>query len=166
MSDKSTHQALQSDVGETERIYAYVSPKLKRRGEQIKQNKGHRSVSATVNIALRAYIDEQEDQIGSRRHFQQTMQRRLDRLENTVQYHLALQTVLTAMLSTRSVRDLARIMNLIEGRSADEIDEGADLKPSEAIAAASKVTVEQYQTLMLQIQEALRTLYTKEKSKG
>ena len=49
-----------------------------------------RSVSFNdlVRIALRQYIDDQEDQIGSRRHFSKSLQNRLDQLEGKLLFYL------------------------------------------------------------------------------
>lgn len=44
--------------------------------------------SDLIREALRLYLDEQEDIIGSRRHFQKSFQDRLDRLEHAQSFHL------------------------------------------------------------------------------
>jgi len=58
---------------------------------QIK-NKQPRPVSEAeiIRQAIREYIDEQEDVIGSRRHFQKSLQEKLAALESTQTFHLNL----------------------------------------------------------------------------
>jgi len=46
--------------------------------------------------AIRRYLDEQADLIGSRRHFQRSFQNRLDALEASLTFHLTLLTFLIA----------------------------------------------------------------------
>ena len=41
-----------------------------------------------IRIAIRQYIDDQEDIIGSRRHFSKSLQNRLDQLENNLLFYL------------------------------------------------------------------------------
>lgn len=41
-----------------------------------------------IREAIRLYLDNQEDIIGSRKHFQKSLQDRLDRLESTLAFHL------------------------------------------------------------------------------
>jgi len=41
-----------------------------------------------IREAIRQYLDEQEDLIGSRRHFQKSLRERVDSLEATLSFHL------------------------------------------------------------------------------
>jgi predicted DNA-binding protein len=41
-----------------------------------------------IREAVRLYLDNQEDLVGSRKHFQRSLQDRLDRLESTLAFHL------------------------------------------------------------------------------
>ena len=41
-----------------------------------------------IREAIRLYLDNQEDIIGSRKHFQKSLQDRLDRLESALAFHL------------------------------------------------------------------------------
>jgi predicted DNA-binding protein len=50
-----------------------------------------------IREAIRLYLDNQEDLIGSRKHFQKSLQDRLDRLESTFAFHL---NVLVYLLAT------------------------------------------------------------------
>lgn len=52
--------------------------------------------SDLIREAIRRYLDDQEDLIGSRRHFQKSFQERIDRLEFTLGFHLNVLLHLTA----------------------------------------------------------------------
>jgi predicted DNA-binding protein len=41
-----------------------------------------------IRQAIRQYLDEQEDLIGSRKHFQKSLRERVDQLEATLAFHL------------------------------------------------------------------------------
>jgi hypothetical protein len=41
-----------------------------------------------IREAIRQFLDEQSDVVGSRRHFQKSLQERLDQLESTLTFHL------------------------------------------------------------------------------
>ena len=53
--------------------------------------------SDLMRQAIRHFLDEQENLIGSRRHFQKSLRERVDRLESALTFQL---TVLTFLLST------------------------------------------------------------------
>ncbi len=67
------------------------------------------SESDLIRDAIRLYLDQQADLVGSRRHFQKSLQTRLDHLESTLTFHLH---ILLALLSM-----------LLEGDPAHAIDE-------------------------------------------
>lgn len=50
-----------------------------------------------IREAIRLYLDNQEDIIGSRKHFQKSLQERLDKLEASLAFHL---NVLIYLLAT------------------------------------------------------------------
>lgn len=51
-----------------------------------------------IREAIRLYLDNQEDIIGSRKHFQKSLQERLDRLESVFAFHLNVLIYLLAAL--------------------------------------------------------------------
>lgn len=51
-----------------------------------------------IREAIRLYLDNQEDVIGSRKHFQKSLQERLDRLESAFAFHLNVLIYLLAAL--------------------------------------------------------------------
>lgn len=75
----------------------YISPAMRDRLVQITNAQAGRvSQNDLIREAIRRYLDEQEDLIGSRRHFQKLFQTRIDQLENTLTFHLNLLTFLIA----------------------------------------------------------------------
>ena len=54
--------------------------------------------SDLIREAIRLYLDNQEDIIGSRKHFQKSLQDRLDRLESVLAFHLNVLIYLLAAL--------------------------------------------------------------------
>ena len=59
-----------------------------------------------IRDAIRQYIDGQEDIIGSRRHFQKSLQERLDRMEAALTFHLNVLVYLMAALEPSSSHEL------------------------------------------------------------
>lgn len=49
-----------------------------------------------IRDAIRHYLDQQADVVGSRRHFQRSLQARLDRLESTLSFQMLVLTYLMA----------------------------------------------------------------------
>jgi metal-responsive CopG/Arc/MetJ family transcriptional regulator len=67
-----------------------------KRGRDVKEND-------LIREAIRQYLDEQSDVVGSRRHFQKTLQARLDRLETTLTFQMqVLIYLLAAVLGDES----------------------------------------------------------------
>lgn len=60
-----------------------------KRGREVKEND-------VIREAIRQYLDEQADVVGSRRHFQKSLQARLDRMENTLVFQMQVLTYLLA----------------------------------------------------------------------
>ncbi len=64
-----------------------------------------------IREAIRLYLDNQEDIIGSRKHFQKSLQDRLDRLESAFAFHLNVLIYLLAALEPEG--SLERIADAI-----------------------------------------------------
>ena len=63
---------------ETSDIHAQVTPALKEKVEQLAKKRGkNTSASDVIRDAIRAYIDQQEDVIGSRANFQKSFRERI-----------------------------------------------------------------------------------------
>ncbi len=59
-----------------------------------------------IRDAIRQYLDQQADLVGSRRHFQKSLQERLDALESTLTLHLHVMIALLLMLLEGDVSQL------------------------------------------------------------
>jgi predicted DNA-binding protein len=64
-----------------------------------------------IREAIRLYLDNQEDLIGSRKHFQKSLQDRLDKLESAFAFHLNVLVYLLAALEPE--KSLERIADAI-----------------------------------------------------
>jgi Arc/MetJ-type ribon-helix-helix transcriptional regulator len=60
-----------------------------KRGREVKEND-------VIRDAIRQYLDEQADMVGSRRHFQKSLQARLDQMESTLVFQMQVLTYLLA----------------------------------------------------------------------
>jgi Arc/MetJ-type ribon-helix-helix transcriptional regulator len=58
-----------------------------------------------IREAIRLYLDEQEDLIGSRKHFQKSLQSRIDSLESALSFHLNVLIFLLAQHSDKEIVD-------------------------------------------------------------
>ncbi len=58
-----------------------------------------------IREAVRLYLDNQEDMIGSRKHFQKSLQERMDKLEAAISFHLNILIYLLAALEPEGNAD-------------------------------------------------------------
>ena len=65
-----------------------LSPELWSLMQQVMGKSTYKSVNEFIRTCIRAYIDETGDIIGSRKHFQKSLQMRLDQLEAAMSFHL------------------------------------------------------------------------------
>lgn len=74
-----------------------MTPEMHSRLEQLVSKQGRDTTeSDLIREAIRLYLDEQQDIIGSRRHFARSFQDRIDRLEYTLEFHLNVLLLLLA----------------------------------------------------------------------
>jgi Arc/MetJ-type ribon-helix-helix transcriptional regulator len=73
-------------------VYARITPELFTLLQQVRVARRFETDADLVRAALRAYLDDQSDQVASKRHFNAGFQRRMNRLD----WHL---TVLTYLLA-------------------------------------------------------------------
>jgi len=91
-----------SDIPPTRTQYSIrysvsVSPDMDEKLKQILGKQDRRtSLNDLVRLALRQYIDDQEDVIGSRRHFSKSLQNRLDDLEGLLIFYFNILVFLLA----------------------------------------------------------------------
>lgn len=106
MSDNSKSQY-------TNRLTVHITGAMEDRLEQIaSQRDGPKA--EVVRAALRAYLDEQEDLIGSRKHFTKMFQRRVDYLERLLVICLWLDVQMMQILYERVKKEPYDIAELLE----------------------------------------------------
>ncbi len=75
----------------------YLTPEMQERLEQVLAKRGREvSQNDLIREALRYYLDNQEDILGSRRHFQKSLQEHVDKLEARLS-STNIQTTLTTL---------------------------------------------------------------------
>lgn len=86
--------------------------------------------ASLIREAIRQFLDEQTDLVGSRRHFQKSLQQRIDRLESTLTFQMnVLVYLLAAILADDSAIDEAIIAAKRDGAALlAQIDAIRDLK--------------------------------------
>jgi len=86
--------------------------------------------ASLIREAIRQFLDEQSDLVGSRRHFQKSLQLRIDRLESTLTFQMnVLVYLLAAILADESAIDEAIIAAKRDGAALlAQIDAIRDLK--------------------------------------
>jgi hypothetical protein len=66
-----------------------MTPEMAQRLRQIATTRPRDTTEADlIREAIRLYLDDQEDLIGSRRHFHKSLRERVDALEVTISFHL------------------------------------------------------------------------------
>ena len=79
------------------RLNVYVTAEMQRKLVQIRDQRGPQaSLPEVVREAIRLYIDDQEQVIGSRRHFQKTLREEVQFAQNTLAWN---QIVLMVLIS-------------------------------------------------------------------
>jgi len=89
--------------------------------------------SGLIREAIRQFLDDQSDMVGSRRHFQKSLQERLDRLESALTFQMnILIYLLAAILADDTAIDDAIIAAKSEGEALMvQIKTVRDLKEAE-----------------------------------
>jgi Arc/MetJ-type ribon-helix-helix transcriptional regulator len=83
------NKIVQRSIAMTEEMQARLQQLVSKHGREFTE-------SDLIREAIRRYLDDQEDIIGSRRHFQKSFQDRLDRLEFALTFHINVLLHLTA----------------------------------------------------------------------
>ncbi len=84
----------------TARRSVSMTPEMRDLLQQIAAKRGREITEADlIREAIRRFLDEQEDIVGSRRHFQKSLQERIDRLENVILFQLDVIIYLVTLLS-------------------------------------------------------------------
>ena len=85
-----------------------------------------------IRDAIRHYLDQQSDVVGSRRHFQRSLQARLDRLESTLTFQMLMLTfLLTTVLGDESGEAIDEAMAAAARDGEALLKQIAALRPAE-----------------------------------
>lgn len=105
----------------TNRLTVHITQAMDHRLEQIASQRDE-SKAEVVRAALRFYLDEQEDLIGSRRHFTKMFQRRVDYLERLMVIGLWTNVQMMQILLERVKNEPYDLAHLLE----DSIEAGIE----------------------------------------
>lgn len=105
-----------------QRLSVQITQAMDDRLEQVARGRDE-AKAEVVRAALRAYLDEQEDLIGSRKHFTKAFGRRIDHVERLLTVMLWLNLKTLHLLSERLRKESIEAGELL----ADAIAEGVDL---------------------------------------
>lgn len=78
-------------ISMTHEVHLQLTQLAARRGRDVTE-------SDLIREAIREYLDQQADVVGSRRHFQKSLQRRIDALEDTLTFQMHILIALLSML--------------------------------------------------------------------
>jgi hypothetical protein len=93
------HKTVKRSIAMSEEMQALLAQIAAKRGRDVTE-------SHLIREAIRQFLDEQADVVGSRRHFQKSLQLRLDRLERSLVFQMnVLVFLLTALLADDSAID-------------------------------------------------------------
>lgn len=117
--------------------------------DQVRIAGKYRSRADLARSALREYLDNQEDQIGSRRHFSKTMNTRLDRLERQLVQMQVNQTTLMVLVAQM----IGEMFQVVTGRK--------DLNAAQAVKEAFDVAQLQHENIQGRSQAIVTMLIQK-----
>lgn len=114
---------IKRSIAMSEEMHALLTQIAAKHGRDITE-------SHLIREAIRQFLDEQVDAVGSRRHFQKSLQLRLDRLERSLTFQMnILIYLLAALLADDSAIDEAIIAAKRDGASLlKQIEAVRDLK--------------------------------------
>lgn len=82
-------KTVRRSISMTQEMRDLLAQIVAKRGREVTEND-------LIRDAIRQYLDDQSDVVGSRRHFQKSLQTRLDRLETTLTFQMHILTYLLA----------------------------------------------------------------------
>ena len=121
------------------RLSVQITNAMDDRLEQVARGRDE-AKSEVVRIALRAFLDEQEDVIGSRKHFTKAFGRRIDYLERLLSVVLAVNLDTLHMLSERLKKETVAIEDLVVKAVNDGVNSHEVLGELIEMTAAQKKT--------------------------
>jgi Arc/MetJ-type ribon-helix-helix transcriptional regulator len=133
----------------SERIYIRLTPALHERLKQMMVSQGFTSLSDTGREAIRYYLDNMSEQIGSRRHFSRSMQKEIAATQDFVHMHSAIQTYMLAhfLASMLTMQEQLVASNGHNGHPA-RVWKGSDL-----LTEATRIAMHQQPALRLTIEK-------------
>ena len=129
-------------------IQARITPELMTLVDQVRIAERHDSRASVARAALRDYLDKQEDQVGSRRHFSKSMNKRMDRLERMllqIQVNQTATMILVAQLNSEILTATGR----------------KDINPAHSVKDAFDVAQEQHDNVQNRSKEIVAMLLQK-----
>ncbi len=84
-------KTVRRSISMTPEMHDLLAQLVAKRGREVKE-------VDLIREAIRRYLDAEADVVGSRRHFQRTLQARLDRLENTLTFQMHILIYLLAAI--------------------------------------------------------------------
>lgn len=120
------HKNIKRSIAMSEEMHALLAQIAAKHGRDTTE-------SHLIREAIRQFLDEQVDAVGSRRHFQKSLQMRLDRLERTLMFQMNIVIyLLSAILADDTAIDDAIIAARRDGtRLLQQIEAVRDLKDGE-----------------------------------
>jgi predicted DNA-binding protein len=114
---------IKRSIAMSEEMHALLTQIAAKHGRDITE-------SHLIREAIRQFLDEQTDLVGSRRHFQKSLQLRIDRLERSLSFQMNIVIyLLSAILADDSAVDEAIIAAKRDGASLmKQIEAVRDLK--------------------------------------
>ena len=129
-------------------IQARITPEIMTLVDQVRIAERHDSRASVARAALRDYLDKQEDQVGSRRHFSKSMNKRMDRLERMllqIQINQTATMILVAQLNSEILTATGR----------------KDINPANSVKDAFDVAQEQHDNVQNRSKEIVAMLLQK-----
>jgi Arc/MetJ-type ribon-helix-helix transcriptional regulator len=83
------NKTVRRSISMTPDMHDLLTQIVAKRGREVKEND-------VIRDAIRQYLDEQADVVGSRRHFQKSLQTRLDHMESVLVFQMQVLTYLLA----------------------------------------------------------------------
>ncbi len=105
------------------RLSVQITDAMDDRLEQVARGRDE-AKAEVVRAALRAFLDEQEDMIGSRKHFTKAFGRRIDQVERVVAIGIWLNLQTLQMLTERLHKETVDVSNLL----ANSVGQGVELQ--------------------------------------
>lgn len=103
LSDRNAGMAVydvKRSVWISQEMHELLRQHISKRGRKVNE-------SEVIREAIRHYLDDQNDVVGSQRHFQRSMQARLDQMEFALAFHL---NVVVYLLASWSPEDRQRFL--------------------------------------------------------